>query len=277
MDPITLMAISAGISAITPLIAEAFASGDRNKAESLRRQAMRELNITLPPVESIAIQSQAAQAQTDEGAKASRAEALRLLSQRGREGFTVEDRAAINAALGEVSAQERGAREAIMRKLPAQSGAQVAAMLSNQQAAAQQANRMGLDVSALGRRQALEALAQQGQLAGQMESEAFRQSFAKGEAADAITRFNEANRMAAQQRAQDIAMRQAEMRAGGLLGESQALQGQAQRTRQGVGGTGQAVSSALGQYGAYQSYQSDPTVMLRRRKAEEELKKYGDY
>jgi hypothetical protein len=275
MDPITLMLVGGAISAVTPLIAEAFASGDREKAERLRRQAMQEYNIDLPPVEAIAVQSQAAMAKGDETAKSSRAEALRMLSQRAREGYNVEDMAAINAALGDVAAQERGSREAILRKLPANSGARTAALLSNQQAAAQQANRMGLDIAAGSRRQALQGLAAQGQLAGQIESEAFNQAFQRGQAADVISRFNEQNRMNAQQLTQQRALDMANLRAGAALGESQALMGQAQRTRGAVGGTGQAIGGGVAQYGAMQAYEEDPTVKLRRRKAEDELKKYG--
>lgn len=275
MDPISLMLIGGAISAVTPLIAEAFSAGDRNKAERLRRQAMQEYNIDLPPVEAIALQSQAAQAKGDEQAKASRAEALRMLSQRAREGYNVEDMAAINAALGDVAAQERGSREAILRKLPPSSGARTAALLSNQQAAAQQANRMGLDIAAGARRQALQGLAAQGQLAGQMEAEAFNQAFQRGQAADIIARFNEQNRMGAQELRQQRALEMANLRANAALGEAQALMGQAQRTRGAIGGTGQAIGGSVAQYGAMQAYEEDPTVKLRRRKAEDELKKYG--
>lgn len=274
MDPLTIMLVGAAISAVSPLIAEAFAAGDRDKAERLRRQAMQEYNVDLPPIEAIAVQSQAAQAQGDATARAARMEALRGISQRAREGYNVEDMAAINAALGDVAAQERGSREAILRRLPAGSGARTAALLSNQQAAAQQANRMGLDIAAASRRQALQGLAAQGQLGGQIEQDVFGQSFARGQAADAIARFNEENRIRSQMATNEQRMQQAAGRAGALMGEAGFRQGESQRIRSGVGGTGQAVGGTLGAYGSYQAAQNDPVALLQRKKAEDELAKY---
>ncbi len=275
MEPMTMMAIAAGIGAVTPLIGQLFASGDRAAAEELRQRAMKEYNINLPPIEAIAIESQAAQAQGDKEARSARMEALRGLSQRAREGYTAEDIAAINATMGDISAQERGAREAIMRRLPPKSGAQTAALLSNQQAAAQQANKIGLEVAAGSRRAALQGIAAAGQLGGQIEQDAFQQSLARGQAADAIRRFNEENRMRGRQLTNQQMYDLAQGRANALGGQANMRQAQAQQIMSGVGGTGQAVSSGLGQLAMYQAEQQNPVNVLRRKKAQDELDFYG--
>jgi hypothetical protein len=180
------------------IVGEIISAPDRETAERLRQQAMAQYNIDLPPVREMqaqAIQSQAAGAQGSQEAKASRLAALRMLQQRAQEGYTAEDRAAIADALGETQAAERGSREAIMRRVNPNSGKGLGALLSNQQAAASRANRQGLDIAAGSRRQALQALSQQGQLAGGIDETEFGQAFQRGQAQDAISKFNEANRM----------------------------------------------------------------------------------
>jgi hypothetical protein len=291
LDPITGGLILGGISVVGSLIADAMSRGDRELAEALRQQAMRELSIDLPTVDAIAIQpgiveSQAAKAQGSLEAQQTRMDALRQLSRRAGEGYTVEDRAAINAALSEVAQQERGAREAILRKLPAQSGAQIGAMLANQQAAAQQASQMGLDVAAQGRRRALEAIAQTGKLAGDIDVAAFEQAFQRGQAADVISKFNEANRLetaarneanrlAQENRRTDLLAERARAKAQALAGMGGTYEGRGQRTQQSVGGVTQGVSSFAGAAMADAAEREDPIMRLRKKRAEEELKRLG--
>lgn len=291
MDPIVGGLILGGIGAIGGLISDALSRGDRDLAEALRQQAMRELSIDLPTVDAIAIQpgiveSQAAKAQGSLEAQQTRMDALRQLARRAGEGYTVEERAAINAALSEVAQQERGSREAIMRKLPAQSGAQVAAMLANQQAAAQQASQTGLDIAAQGRRKALEALAQTGKLAGDIDVTQFEQAFQRGQAADVISKFNEANRLEAAarneanrlaqaNRAADLAFEKAQRKALTLTGAAGGYETRGQRTRESVGGVTSGVQSMAGTAMAQAGMESDPLVRLRRKRAEEELKRLG--
>ena len=287
------MLIMAGIGALGGLISQAFAAGDKAKAEQYRNLAMAELGIELPPIEVIAVnpeivESAAAKVGGNLEAQQTRMDALRQLSRRAGEGYTVEERAALNQALGDVAAQERGAREAIMRKLPAQSGARVAAMLSNQQAAAQQASQQGLDIAAQGRRKALEALAATGKLAGDIDVDAFNQAMAKAQQMDAISKFNvankfeaarlnEANRLQREFERNRLLMERAATRSRTQLGMSDYYQRQAEQTLAAGGQATQAAQTAAGQYASEQAYGQDPSVILRRRKAEEELKKYGDY
>lgn len=168
------------------------------EAEKLRQQAMAEYNIALPPVQQMqaqAVRSQAATAQGDNAAKAARSRALQLLSERADEGYNAEDRAAVNETMMDVGLAERGRREALLRQLSPNSGAAVAARLSSAQHAANQANQRGLDIAGQSRRNAMNAIAASGDLAGDIDTSEFGQSYNRGQAQDAISRFNEGNRI----------------------------------------------------------------------------------
>jgi hypothetical protein len=247
---------AAGIPAVLTLIGELMAAGDDAAAERARQQAMAEYNIDLPPVRQIqaqALQSQAAGAQGSAEAKQSRLSALRMLQQRAQEGYTAEDKAAIADVLGETQAAERGSREAIMRRVNPNSGKGLGALLSNQQAGASRANRQGLDIAAGSRRQALQALAQQGQLAGGIDETEFGQNFQRGQAGDAISRFNETNRMDAgrfnaQQEQQRFGnqMGLADRRADQYGAQATDAERKAERKRKMMLGVGEGASQQLG-------------------------------
>lgn len=183
----------AAIPVATALIGEAAASGDDARAEQLRQQAMNEFNIELPPIRQMAaqfIESKGATA-SNPVAKASRMDALRLLGERSSEGYNAEDRAAVNDLMSEVSQRERGSRMAITQGMDPNSGAAIAAQLSNQQASAQRANQQGVALAGQSRANALRALNAQGQLAGDIENDELR----RGQMADSMAQFNERNRM----------------------------------------------------------------------------------
>ena len=257
-DPTEMLAgvggdVGEGVGA---LIGEAIAQGDYEEAERLRKEAMAEYGIDIPPVREFAArqqQSQAAGAQGSPEAKAARMEALRQLSMRGDEGYNAEDKAAISDTLADVSRAERGGREAILRKLPANSGARTAALLSNQQAGAQRANQQGLEIAAGSRRQALQALAGQGQLAGDIDTSEFGQAFGRGQAGDAMSRFNEQNRFDAarfnsQQQQQQFGAKLglANARAGQYGLQAEDKYGAAERKKRAAAAGGRAIGTAGG-------------------------------
>lgn len=186
-------AFAAAAPAIAALIGEAAASGDDAKAEALRQQAMEELGMEVPPLtefKASAVQSQAAQAHNP-AAQSSRLEVLRQLGQRASEGYNDTDRAAINDTLSDVNQRERGQRLAITQGMDPNSGAAIAAQLSNQQAGAQRANQRGVDIAGQSRANAMRALQAQGDLAGDIEQDEFQ----RGQAQDAISQFNARNSM----------------------------------------------------------------------------------
>lgn len=232
------------LAMLAPLLAsaigEAAAAGDDAKAEALRQQAMAQYNIDLPPVQTIALQSQAATAHNPQ-AQSSRLDALRQLSSRANEGYNDTDKAAINDTLSDVNQRERGARMAITQGMDPNSGAAVAAQLSNQQANAQRANQQGVAIAGQSRANALKALMAQGQLAGDIEGD----EFDRGQAADAISQFNERNRMGAQQDRFDNQMALANAKSGLALGDSDFFLGKGNRKRRQAAGVGTSVQQGI--------------------------------
>lgn len=123
--------------------------------------------------------------------------ALASLQERTNGGYSVEDRAAINRAINESAMQERAQRDALIANANARgvggSGVALAQQLTAQQNAANRANQNTLDVAAEGRRRALEAVMQSGQLASNMRGQEFDQQARVAAAQDAINQFNTRN------------------------------------------------------------------------------------
>lgn len=244
------------------IVGEILGAGNRAEAERLRQQAMEEYGIEIPPVDDLqaqALQSQAAGAQGNADAKAIRMEALKQLAQRGQEGYNIQDRAAIADTLSEVDQAARGRNEAILRGVDPNSGAALAMRRANAQDAAQQANRRGLDIAAGSRRAALDALARSGTMAGQVDESEFGQAFQRGQAGDAISRFNESNRLdvlrgnqQAKQARTAMEMQRANARAEQLNRNAGAQETEAQRKARlarGVGaGAGRVAGYAAGAF-----------------------------
>lgn len=123
--------------------------------------------------------------------------ALGEMERAGAEGYTAQDRAAMGAIMGDINARERGSREAIRASMAARgmsnSGLELLAQLSNQQAGAQRGSMEGLNLAAASRERALNALLQAGQLGGGIRQQDFSEAARKAEAQDIINRFNAAN------------------------------------------------------------------------------------
>lgn len=252
-------ALMAVIPAVMAGIGEAMTAGDEARAEQLRQQAMAEYNIDIPPAREIhaeILKSSASQVATPDGS--SRLETLRQLSERAAEGYNAEDKAAINDTLSEVNQRERGQRLAITQGMDPNSGAAVAAQLSNQQAGAQRANSQGLAIAGQSRANAMRALMAKGDLAGDIESDTFGRDMARAQAGDAMAQFNQRNSMDAQKfnigqegERYDRQFQLANAKAGGKLSYSDYLAQKSQGRRNQMAGIGMAVQQ--GGLGAYQA------------------------
>lgn len=124
-------------------------------------------------------------------------------------GLTAMDKARLNQIETEENSRARGQREAILQGAQARgmggSGLELMSQLQNQQQAATRKSQRDLEVEALAQERALQALMQQGNLAGQMESAAFNQQAQIAGANDAISQFNDQNQQ--QQINQNVANR----------------------------------------------------------------------
>jgi hypothetical protein len=243
---------------IGSLIGELLAAGNYEEVKRLQALALKQYgSIDADTMEKVAAEQMGPSAMEgatgNTEAKQRRMEALRMLSQRGAEGYNAEDRAAINDTLSEVQQAERGSREALMRRVDPNSGAALALQAGNQQAAAQRAHSQGLQIAAGSRAQALRALAETGRLAGGIDESEFGQQSARAGATDAISRFNASNRYDASkfnagQRQQQFSNQMA--KAGAMAGQYQQQAGtqeeEAERKRRAAKGIGQAVGAIGG-------------------------------
>lgn len=148
--------------------------------------------------------SQTEQIQEDPSLRNAQADALRLIQQRGKTGLNPEDRAALNQVRSEVQRDAEAKRQQILQGMQARgmggSGASLIAQLQAAQSANNQASEQGDTLAAQASRNALSALGQSSQMAGQMRGEDLTVNQTKAAAADLRNRFNVQNQLAQQQR-----------------------------------------------------------------------------
>ena len=132
-------------------------------------------------------------------AKAAQMTALSQLQDIGAQGgMTTGDKATLAEINAANAAKERGSREALAMNARERgiggSGIDMVNQLIQQQSQAGQENLQGLEVAKTAQQRALDAIAQSGQLGGQIESQQFGEEAAKAAAQDAINKFNAANK-----------------------------------------------------------------------------------
>ena len=267
MDPLTISAIiglgAAAAPVLGDIIGQLMGSGDREAADRLMQQAAAEWDIPIPELQQLMPQlgpSQAAEAQADPVAVQAQRQALQELQRIGNQGAdNIEYRAAMDRASRD-SAREANARTATVQQDMAarglgNSGFSFANQAVAGQAAADRASARGFDAAAEGRRQALQALASGGALAGQMRGQSFGEATTRGRAADEIAKFNEMGRAGAYQDRFNMQARLAGGKAGVAQDRANIKTGQAARTQQQGANYGTGIGQAIGTVG--QSYLED--------------------
>lgn len=220
MDPVTAAAVGQGVNVVGNLLGSLFGGRARGQANRLNQQALEQITgLSLPTVEEqeIALQQLAQQGQltpemletitlgeskmtdisTDPRLRSAQMDALNALAQRGQEGLSQVEMAELNKVRNDV-ARDAQARNATVLQNMAQrgmagSGAELAAQLAGNQAAAQRQSEEGDRLAAMATQRALEATMNSGNLAGQMQGRDFEQQSAIARARDEIARFNAAN------------------------------------------------------------------------------------
>lgn len=118
-------------------------------------------------------------------------------------GLTAMDRANLNRVQTDAATQDRGRREAILQSMNQRgmggSGLELLNQLQSSQAATDRASQQGLDIAGMAQQRALNALMNQGQMAGQMRGQEFGEQAQIAAANDAINRFNAQNQMQARE------------------------------------------------------------------------------
>lgn len=181
------------IQGATQLAAASSRAGGAQRASDLERDAYRRALALLesgqlnPAVERVGPISRPT---GDVEAGLAQRDALMRLQEAAREGFNTIDRAAINKAMSQANMNEKSQREAAMARLDPNSGAALAARLSAQQSAANRANQQALDVAAMSRKRALDALGAYGSLSSRMRDQEFGEQSAIDKFNAELSRFN---------------------------------------------------------------------------------------
>lgn len=291
-DPVTMgVAMGAGTAlapAVGGLVGNALSKDDRNAAEQAQKNALAAiLGVDVPTLEKIYYESPellynyipesiVTQAMgqtdlknitTDPRLKQAQLNALEQYTKIGAEGTTPIEKAQLEDLNARMS-QENQSRQAAIKQDRAERGIsgggdELAAQLSSAQAATQQQAQAGRDIMSQAQQRALQAIASQAGLAGQMNQEEYNQQLNKARAIDEINRFNtqlsnEANmknvaerNTANQQR--EIYRQQLEQDRANLMNEQQKMNKYTIPISQNQMNMGKA-AAASGQYGNISGY-----------------------
>lgn len=121
--------------------------------------------------------------------------ALLKLQEIGNEGgMSIQDKAQYAELEREIDNNTRGRNQAVMQSMAQRgmsgSGMELAALLGNEQSAANNLNQRSMDVNAQAQARALEALMSAGQLGGEIRQQDYNVASDKAQAQDVINQFN---------------------------------------------------------------------------------------
>ncbi len=135
---------------------------------------------------------------TDPNLRQAQMEALTRLERQGKEGLTLDERAAQEDINRGIQSENRMAQEAVMQNMQARgqlgSGAELAQRLQASQSAADSGRQQGTELARLMAARKLEASMNAGQLGGNIREQDFGELSKKAEAQNAINRFNASSR-----------------------------------------------------------------------------------
>lgn len=148
--------------------------------------------------------SEVSKIETDAGLSMQQRESLATISDMGEAGLTPEETAQRRTLMRSVSAQSEARDKAISQEMMERGqtggGQELAMKLAASQAGAERGAQEASDLSAQANQRALNAIMMKGQLAGDIRSQEFSEKMNKAQAADAITKFNVAQRSDVQNR-----------------------------------------------------------------------------
>lgn len=114
-------------------------------------------------------------------------------------GFTLADKANLSRMQNEAAQGDRGRRDAIMQNMQARgmggSGMELLAQLQSSQAATDRSSQAGMDQAGMAQQRALDAIMNQGAMAGNLRSQDFGENAQRAQALDAIAKFNAQNKL----------------------------------------------------------------------------------
>lgn len=214
---VALAAASVAAPIVGGIIGNIASKGDRQRAQNAMKDAMDIIDlvgappdlsakIILEKLQQVGVLtpemekdinlgfSKVAQIQEDESLKDAQKQALEALKTRGQIGLGPEEKAALNQIRREVAQDEEAKRQQILQNMAqrgmAGSGAELIAQLQSSQASTQRSAEQGEQLGALASQRALEAIRSAGSLGGDIRTQDFNVARTRGEAEDAVNRFN---------------------------------------------------------------------------------------
>lgn len=231
MEPATAMLIAGGVGAAGNIVSGLMGNKAQKKALAQQKamwdaqmaeyaalgyppelardivlEEMKSVGAYTPELEQAIQQEESALAQISEDPTLRQAQiqALSSLQQRGETGFTAQERATANQLRSEVERDANARQQSILQGMQTRgmsgSGAELAAQLSAQQAATSERAAGADRLSAMAAENALQAIAQGGNMAGSIRSQDLGVATTKAQAEDAMRQFNLQNAIARQQR-----------------------------------------------------------------------------
>lgn len=186
----------------TPQIQDYFADLNSPDMADLQIQLEQLVNqgILTPDMAQAVLQGPSAMEdiQTDGGLRTKQMDSLAALEDIiAGGGLTLADQANLNKIQNQEQQAARGAQEAILSNAQARgmggSGLEMMAQIKNRQDAATRTANRDMDIAAQAQERALQAIMQQGQMAGNVRGQDFNEKAQKAQAQDAISRFNAQN------------------------------------------------------------------------------------
>lgn len=254
MDPITLALISMGVQAVGTLIGQAFAAGDRAKAEEIRAKAAAlygddKVNAI---IQESKLGPSAWEGYTPDaaGSAAQKLALQKLQEQATTQGLTADEKYDMSEGLDEAANYERGQRGAILENAQARgvggSGLELAAQLQSQQGGAMRANQAARSAQAVAARRKALAAMQLGEFGGGMRRQGFEEFGAKASAQDNIDKFNKST-------TRDLRTWAATNQGNALTGDAAARDAAGADSARNWAAAGQLAGETIGSYADYEN------------------------
>lgn len=197
---IPAIAGAAGNAASSAIGASAAGASREQQARILREILDKYAHLSVPEQDAIIAEQlgpsaqESVRGQMDPRLKSAQMDTLAGLDQYAQEGGNAETKAAMQRVLGDLARQESAGRNQVMAGMRARgvanSGADLAAQLSNQQASAERAQTAGLNQAAEQQRRMYQAMVQRGAMAGDMRGQDYRELTDAARAKDMIDQYN---------------------------------------------------------------------------------------
>jgi hypothetical protein len=204
MDPVTMMLLGLGVSAVGNAVSAYMQAGETEKAQNLIEAATAaygpEAEATINDYVSKDLAQSKVRAETEAPeAVAAQREALRRMQQVAAGGYTPEEEAALrniqSQTAAQAAAQQASLMEQFQRRGTLDSGAQMAMAQQAGQAAANRAGMQGLQTAAEAQRRAFQAMQGMGGLGTSVRGQAYGEAERRAQAEDEKKRFEANARM----------------------------------------------------------------------------------